>query len=219
MKKMKRKEEKKEAEKAETEQLVNEVKAILEQDLPPELIGKLFPEEEKNLQIEEKVSLSKTEEHNGFFSYLLKKIKFFLFKHKDKSEETETEAALIENKEKRIQPRIKIRKLTGAEANSRIFYTTTEISQTQIENFWRPLRDSSSEYLKKVGPVGTELLKKILALQGVEEVWIHPYEIFVIIGEAFDWEDIEPRIIEFLKKTFVETKPEEIEIIVENSKY
>ncbi len=110
-----------------------------------------------------------------------------------------------------IKPRIKIE--TVPNPDIRVYHVTTEISRYSIHNFWRPLhRDSSEKYLEEVGEIGTQLLNEVFALPGVNEVFIKPYELSVTKAGAFDWEDIEPGIIEALKKTFGEGV-EEVEII------
>ena len=90
----------------------------------------------------------------------------------------------------------------------KVYHVSVEISQTPIETFLRPLRESSNEYLDKVGEVGTQIVKEILAILGVIEVSIEPYQIQVEKGKAFGWEDIEPGIIGALKKAFGEQSSE-----------
>ncbi len=116
-------------------------------------------------------------------------------------------------KKKKIMPRIVIEN-NLPNSDVRNYHTTAEISHYSIHNFWRPLRRQSSDsYLEQVGRIGTQLLMDIFAISGVNEVFIKPYELHVSKGKAFDWEDIEPAIIEALKVTFVTGKPEEIEVI------
>lgn len=67
------------------------------------------------------------------------------------------------------------------------FHTNFEVSQSVIEDFRRPLRDSSESYLKKIGYDGATLVRQLMALPGVTEVWMQPYEVTVTIAQAFSW--------------------------------
>lgn len=67
------------------------------------------------------------------------------------------------------------------------YHTNFEVSRSVIENFKRPLRDSSESYLTKIGSEGASLVRNIMALPGITEIWTHPYEISVGIGQAFSW--------------------------------
>jgi|GEM_PF-1924711 len=96
--------------------------------------------------------------------------------------------------------------------NFRVYHTTVVISQSRSESFWIPLRPKSDRYLEEVGEVGATLVREVMALLGVGRVEIRPYEFTVEKGTAYDWEEIEPQVIEALKKTFGETE-EEIVVI------
>jgi len=69
------------------------------------------------------------------------------------------------------------------------FHTNFEVSSSVIEDFMRPLRESSKEYLNKVGVQGAILVAKLMNLPGITEVWIHPYEVSIKIGQVFNWTD------------------------------
>ncbi len=108
---------------------------------------------------------------------------------------------------KTIEPRIKVQTVPNPEV--RVYNLTTEISKHHIHNFWRPLREGSSDkYLEEVGELGASLLHEVFALPGVNEVFIKPYELSVTKGDAFEWDEIEPDILEALKKCFGETEQE-----------
>ena len=70
---------------------------------------------------------------------------------------------------------------------TREFSTNFEISKAQTRDFWRPLRDSSEEHLTEIGLDGAKLVRKLMDIPGVTEIWIHPYQVTVKIGKAFDW--------------------------------
>ncbi len=89
-----------------------------------------------------------------------------------------------------------------------VFHTTLEISEDIHQHFMRPIRESSLTYLNKVGEIGTRIITQTLALDGVIEAHIQPYKLSVEKGEAFDWRDIEPGVVEILKKEFGEEAPE-----------
>jgi len=96
----------------------------------------------------------------------------------------------------------------------RRYHVNTTISESRIQHFYAPLRASSEEYLDELGPIGDSLVREVFSIHGVNEVFISPYEISVIIGKVFEWEDIEPSVIEALKRTF--GKDVAKEVIVEN---
>lgn len=71
------------------------------------------------------------------------------------------------------------------------FHTNFEVSQSVIEDFYRPLRTSSDEYLKKIGHNGAQLVSKLMKLPGVTEIFIQPYEVTIHIGKAFSWNEVD----------------------------
>jgi hypothetical protein len=74
------------------------------------------------------------------------------------------------------------------------------ISESHIERFDRPLRESSEKYLNKIGKLGARLVRAALRLPGVIEVGIEPYTFRITISLAHGWDSIEPSIIRILKK-------------------
>ena len=89
----------------------------------------------------------------------------------------------------------------------RVYHVNFEISQSVIESFKRPLRETSEKYLKKVGERGTLLLREIFAIPGVTEVYIEPYELDVEKGYAFSWGEIEPAVMEALRRVISSLTP------------
>jgi len=67
------------------------------------------------------------------------------------------------------------------------FHANFEVSQSAIENFYRPLRLSSERYLERVGPTGAKLVRRLITLPVVTEIWVKPYEVTIYIGQAFSW--------------------------------
>lgn len=109
-----------------------------------------------------------------------------------------------------LHPRKRLTIATYPNDRMRGFATTFEISSSRFENFQRPLRLSSMEYLRKVGvDGGGELVRKLMQIPGVTEVSIRPYEATVEIAKAFSWtelddhgESIEDKIVDAFKAVF-----------------
>lgn len=102
--------------------------------------------------------------------------------------------------------RITIEKVNNLD--TRIYCVTTEISQHWFHYFERPFQKDSSIYkksLEEVGEIGIQLLREVFTLPEVKAVLIKPYELTVSKDRSLDyWWNIEPCIIEALKKTFGE---------------
>lgn len=108
-------------------------------------------------------------------------------------------------------PRIKVEELSNRD-DVRRYHTTVVISQFHRKRFWHPLTSGSDKHLENIGEAGATLVREALAIPGVVEVRINPYAFSVAKGMAFGWEEVEPSIIEALKKAFGETA-EEIVVI------
>lgn len=116
----------------------------------------------------------------------------------------------MKRRKKMIKPRIKVEIFSNLD--ERLYHTTAEISRDPTNTFWRPLRKDSEKYLNEVGKIGTQLLREVFTLPGIAEITIKPYTLGVVKAGAFDWKDIEPQVIEALKKTFGKTE-QEIEVV------
>ncbi len=98
---------------------------------------------------------------------------------------------------------LQIKKESPPNSNVIPFYTTAEISQFQLHTFYRPLRDTSEQYLKDVGGKGAELIRKVMAIPGINTVSISPYKLSLIRSSSlFKWEDIEPIAEKAIKAVF-----------------
>jgi hypothetical protein len=73
------------------------------------------------------------------------------------------------------------------QATRREYHTNFEVSKSRIQDFKRPLADWTEGYLKEIGPEGASLVRKLMALPGVVEIWMRPYEVDVEIGKVFNW--------------------------------
>lgn len=83
---------------------------------------------------------------------------------------------------------------TETRGQDREYHLKTLVSHTSIEDFRRPLRDSSERYLNEVGYPGNQIIKKLFDIPGVIEVWVHPYYLSVEIAKMFNWEESSPKI-------------------------
>jgi len=81
----------------------------------------------------------------------------------------------------------------------RIFHTRFEISASPSQHFMRPLRPSSENYLNQVGVPGKYLIRELMSLDGVDMIFIHPYDVAIGISPAFNFEEIEPKVLEILE--------------------
>jgi len=96
-----------------------------------------------------------------------------------------------------------LEELQRNDSNLMHLHTTVEISQYCINSFYRPLRDTSEEYLEKVGEKGAELVRRVIAIPGVKELFIHPYELTLVRSSSlFEWEDIVPAAKKAIKVIF-----------------
>ncbi len=86
-----------------------------------------------------------------------------------------------------------------SDPNFREYHVSKEISLSH-EIFKRPLRPRSNEYLKRVGKVGAELVRDIIAVPGVASVGIESYHLWVSKGHAFEWAEIESYVVNALKQ-------------------
>ena len=84
----------------------------------------------------------------------------------------------------------------------RTYSVNTVVSKAHIETFYAPYRQSSQEYLDKLGRIGSSVARKLLDTPGVEAVTVQAYELQIKIGRAFNWSEIEPSILNIAKKAF-----------------
>ena len=72
----------------------------------------------------------------------------------------------------------------------------------KMKVFVPPLSWNESYNLEKIGHRGSEIIRSVIIIEGIVEVIIQPYRLIVGIGKAFDWEKIDPAIIDALKFAF-----------------
>lgn len=101
-----------------------------------------------------------------------------------------------------MKARIRVQSFPSPETDILVFHTTAQLSESHVQSFKRPIRPHSQRYLEEVGEYGAALVHVLLAMDGVTEVCIQPYEMMVRKGSAFDWIDIVPGVIDALKALY-----------------
>lgn len=87
----------------------------------------------------------------------------------------------------------------------RLYHVTVELTKSSsYERFCRPLRESSKNYLTRLSDVGGQLVRDLIAIDGVKEVGISSYDVRVLKGEAFEWDDMKEGILDAFKKIFAQ---------------
>ena len=87
----------------------------------------------------------------------------------------------------------------------RMYHTSIRLSNCHGPKvFSPPWRETSAEAAEKadLGAEGTSLVCQLLQLNGVARVIISHYEVKVVLGRAFTWEEMEPTILQILLSYF-----------------
>lgn len=88
----------------------------------------------------------------------------------------------------------------------RQFETAFPVSRAHINHFPFPLQEGpgwgTERELTAIGPIAETLLRNLNEIAGIKEVFTNLYSITVTKGRAFDWEDIEPPVLEALVKVY-----------------
>ena len=90
-------------------------------------------------------------------------------------------------------------------------HVNTLISSTKIVVVEFPLSNESEYIILQTGPIGSNLVRRLLRVQGVVDLVLRPYSVSISKGPAFEWPEIMSDIEDALKSCFPDTK-EEIEI-------
>ncbi|MCJ7793066.1 MAG: NifU N-terminal domain-containing protein [Candidatus Marinimicrobia bacterium] len=113
-------------------------------------------------------------------------------------------------------PRIVVK--WGRTSDIRFYHVTLEISESPSQTFWRPLRDTSERPLKETGEIGSDLIRRIFAIQGVAAISIVPYSLKVEKGSAFKWDEVEAYVLGILSEILMSHfGTQEVEIHLELS--
>ncbi len=109
-----------------------------------------------------------------------------------------------------IKARIKIQIIPNPDF--RIYHFTEKISEHSVHCFTFPInKKEQAKYLRDVGFFGVSLLQEVFQVKGVTEVFLRTYDISVGKGSAFEWEEVESRLLEIFKHCFV-VDPKEVEV-------
>ncbi|MFH1243768.1 MAG: hypothetical protein V1689_15620 [Pseudomonadota bacterium] len=82
----------------------------------------------------------------------------------------------------------------------RSFLTPNKISAYRVERFKGPLDEDSEKLLKGLGTIGEMVVREIMAIPGVEELYIKPTEVRMKKNPSVSWEEIERKTIEILNR-------------------
>jgi hypothetical protein len=80
------------------------------------------------------------------------------------------------------------------------FTTMESISPPRVEYFKNPLNKESEESVKQLGIIGAQIVKEVMAIQGVNEIRIKPKEIRMKKDLNASWDDIEEKVCKILKR-------------------
>ncbi len=95
-------------------------------------------------------------------------------------------------------PRVVVYKHPNPQIRS--FFTSDEISAYRVEYFKNPLREDSEEVLNELGVVGKLVVREIMAIPGVEDIYIKPREVRIKKGPSISWDKIEEKALEILNR-------------------
>jgi len=91
----------------------------------------------------------------------------------------------------------------------RVYHTSRIISVTKAAAFWAPINDRNkleNRYLKEIGEAGREIINILMDQLGIRYVYLEPYSLYVLKGSAFEWEEIQLRVVMSLSSVFASIK-------------
>lgn len=80
------------------------------------------------------------------------------------------------------------------------FLTNTVIWPYTVGHFKNPWREIPQDEIKNLGLVSTQLVREIMEIQGVAEIFIKPKEIRVKKEASSSWIEIESRVKSIVKR-------------------
>jgi hypothetical protein len=83
--------------------------------------------------------------------------------------------------------------------SARSYHVRKVISNVSNGHFDRPLNREDEDF-KNLGSVGQELATNLFKIEGVAELWFHPYEVTVYKARMFSWAELHEQIMEAVKK-------------------
>ncbi len=82
----------------------------------------------------------------------------------------------------------------------RSYLTTTDIFAPWVSHFKNPLDQASQKTLKGLSILEARIVREIMAIPGIEEIYIKPNEIRMKKKALSSWEYIELPVVETLKR-------------------
>ena len=82
----------------------------------------------------------------------------------------------------------------------RSFMTPLDIFTPRVDHFKNPLDQASQETLKRLTILEARIVREIMAIPGVEEIYTKPKEIRLKKKPSSSWEDIQEKVITVLKR-------------------
>ncbi|RLB16586.1 MAG: hypothetical protein DRG82_08680 [Deltaproteobacteria bacterium] len=80
------------------------------------------------------------------------------------------------------------------------FFIPGPIWPPRVEIFRPPLDQTSQDRVKRLGNIGTSVVRDLLAIPGVIELRTRPSEILLKKSRTASWEDIVPRALKILRR-------------------
>ncbi len=82
----------------------------------------------------------------------------------------------------------------------RSYLIEEHISAFRAEHLKGPLTDETSKDLCKLGLIGAQVAKEILAIKGVHEIRMKPTEVWVKKTESSSWNEIQGKILSIIER-------------------
>ena len=106
-----------------------------------------------------------------------------------------------------------IRQTCETNPNYMTYKTGGTISKHGMRSLWRKTikspwiptsKKEQDELFMGIEETGTQLMKKLLTIPQLVEIFIHPTELSVVKIDSSTWEEVEPQIIQAFKEVFKE---------------
>ena len=82
----------------------------------------------------------------------------------------------------------------------RSFLTQEDLFPPFVALFKNPLDETAEEDLKKIGGLGKQIIRDIIALSGVKEIRVKPKEIRMKKAENVSWDGLEEKVCRILDR-------------------
>lgn len=91
------------------------------------------------------------------------------------------------------------------------YHTRAEVCRSVMEHFDRPLRSRSEEYLAKAGPLASQIVRRLMAIKGINGVTTEPYCVAVKKAKCYTWEELEPIILKVVRQAIFDHPLEQLD--------